>query len=79
MKRAAHVLFGVGLLVLANGAGSFFLRYNFITRRRYGPSLEPVYIIAAGIGILVVGMVIKTIADSLSDRKPDSDASHSTE
>ena len=69
MKRVAHGIFAVGLLVLANGAVSFFLRYNFITQKRYGPSLEPIYIIGAGVGILIVGMVIKTIADSLSRSK----------
>ena len=70
MKGLAHAIFVVGMVILANGAVSFFLRYNFVTQKRYGPSLEPVYICGVGIGVLVVGMIVKTIADSGSGRRP---------
>ena len=64
MKAIAHTLFFVGTILLLNGAVSFFFRYNFITQNKYGPSLIPLYIIGAGIGILVAGMIFKTIGDS---------------
>ena len=69
MKQVAYFLFLVGFIVMVNGAVSFFFRYNFITQKRYGPSLEPLYIMGAGIGILVLGMIVKTIADTISKAK----------
>jgi hypothetical protein len=62
MRNVAYVLFAIGALVLVNGAVSFYFRYNFITQERYGPTLVPIYIIGAGIGILVLGLVANTIA-----------------
>ena len=72
MRHVAHVIFGVGLLVMANGAVAFYFRYNFITQQRYGPSLTPIYIIGASIAILVVGLVLKTIADTITKQKAKS-------
>src|SRR5207302_9338725 len=45
MRIAANVLVGLGLLAVVNGTVSYFLRYNFITQERYGPSLVPLYIL----------------------------------
>ena len=53
----------MGVLALADGAAAFYLRINFLSGTRYGPSLVPVYIIFAGIAVSVVGLALKTVAD----------------
>lgn len=60
MRLLANVLMVLTLVTLANGAIAFFYRYNFITQERYGPSLEPIYIIGAGIALGIVALALNT-------------------
>ncbi|MGO9115077.1 MAG: hypothetical protein ACLP9L_38185 [Thermoguttaceae bacterium] len=53
----------LGMMTLAQGAAAFYFRVNVLTGTRYGPSLMPIYIIFSGIGVCVVGLTLKTIAD----------------
>lgn len=61
MKYIAFIILIVALLTLTNGAVAFFFRHNLITGTRYGPSLVPIYIIGAGIGLGIVGLSLNTI------------------
>ncbi len=63
MKQVAHLILLVGVLALIQGAVGLFLRFNLLAWQRYGPGLAPINFIFAGVGICVVGLGLKTIAD----------------
>ena len=69
MKYLTNLLLVGGLVVLAQGAVAFFLRFNFITGTRYGPSLTPIYLVFAGIGILVLWLILRTVAQTIAESK----------
>lgn len=73
MRYFSNGVLIAGLIVLFQGAIAFFLRFNFITGTRYGPSLIPVYLIFAGVGILVLWLVLRAIAHSLDASKKKGD------
>ena len=73
MKYLTNLLLVGGLVVLAQGAVAFFLRFNFITGTRYGPSLTPLYLVFAGIAILVVWLILRTITRAIGTSKKKDD------
>ena len=66
IRYVAYAVMLAGLFELVHGGVAFYFRFNFITGTRYGASFMPLYMVAAGIGICVLGLAIKTYAD----RKP---------
>ena len=73
MRYFSNGILIAGLIVLFQGAVAFFFRFNFVTGTRYGPSLIPVYLIFAGIGILVLWLVLRAIAHGIEGSKKKGD------
>ena len=73
MRYFSNGVLIAGLIVLFQGGVAFFFRFNIITGTRYGPSLIPVYLIFAGIGILVLWLVLRAIAHGIEGYKKDGD------
>lgn len=69
MRITANILFALGALVILDGLAAHFLRTSFLALPLFGQGVVPFYVIAVGIGILLVCAVFKTIADIRDARK----------
>jgi hypothetical protein len=69
LKYLSYVILILGMLVLLQGAIAFYFRINIFTGTRYGPSLMPIYIIFSGIGVCVLGLIFKSLADLMNRKR----------
>jgi hypothetical protein len=67
VRTLTYVLFAVGGVFLAVGAVVFAIRFD----EPYGPSLLHMYAAGVGIAILVIGLIVKTIADRSGGKKKE--------
>ena len=57
------------MIILAQGAAAFFLGIRFFLGIGNGSGLTSVYHILAGVGICVVGLAFKTLADRQNQKR----------
>jgi hypothetical protein len=72
MRITANILFALGALVVLDGLATRFLGASFLVRPLLGQDILGIYVVGAGIGVLLICAVFKTIVDTQDAKKPKS-------